>query len=186
MGPPCCCPGSGRAESICACYIPPLCLSAPIWVTLMVWPGERSQSLLAAGQGWWQLHHGSSLQPPCGCSLPAQPASLPAQAHPGLSSPWLKLIPAQARHVLVAFAEAVARWCVIRPCLRAGGSSNLAPLHLWSCLKYSGLKHSFSKLPGLQGKEHGAILQSTWQTRPERSWLPPQSLHLSWTVQLWG
>lgn len=129
-----------------------------------------------------------------GSSITAALSSHPvaARSQPSLPRSQLKLHPSSSssqlitRHVLVAFAEAVARWCVIRPCLRAGRSSNLAPLHLWSCLKHSCLKHSFSKLPRLQGKEHAVILQSTWQTGPARSHLPPQSLHLSWTVQLGG
>lgn len=133
----------------------------------MVLLGKKRQSLPAAGQGWRQLHHGGSLQPPCGCSLPAQPASRLAP-----------LITAHTRHVPVASAEAATCWCVIRPCLRAGGSSDLAPLLLWSCVKHSSFKRGVSKLPGLQGKEHAAIRQSTWQTRPGRSYLPPQSLGL--------
>ena len=67
----------GCWPGICPCYV---CL-APICVTWMVQPGQKSRSSPAAGQGWQQLHHGGSLQPPCGCSLPAQPASRPAQAH---------------------------------------------------------------------------------------------------------
>lgn len=155
--------GLASAPATSPCYV----CSALIWVTLMVLLGKKSQSLPAAGQGWRQLHHGGSLQPPCGCSLPAQPASRLAP-----------LIPAHAGHIPVASAEAATRWCVIRPCLRAGGSSDLAPLLLWSCVKRSSLKRGVSKLPGLQGKEHAAIRQSTWQTRPGRSYLPPQSLGL--------
>lgn len=99
VGPPRCCPrhGAGGPErvslprgcwpGICPRYIPRLCrFSADLCRA-----GEKRQPLPAAGQGWRQLRHGGSLQPPCGCSLPAQPASLPAQLHPGF-----KLIPVQA------------------------------------------------------------------------------------------
>lgn len=130
MGPPRCCPGhgAGGAESIShpagcwpdvrPCYVPPLCLfSTDLGHLDGLARGKKSRSLPAAGQGWRQLHHGGSLQPPCGCSLPAQPASPPAQAHLSSSSSQLKLIPAHARHVLVACPEALACRCTIRPCL---------------------------------------------------------------------
>lgn len=95
-GPPGCCPGSGRAESIshpggcwpgiCPCYIPPLCLSALIWVTLMVQPGEKSQPwarLVAAPSQrlspatLWLLAPSQACLAPSSSSIPAHHQACP-------------------------------------------------------------------------------------------------------------
>lgn len=69
---------------------PPLCLSAPIWVTRMVQPGDRSRASPAAGGD------GGSSTTAALSSHPVAARSQPSPLAPSSRSAWLQLIPAPA------------------------------------------------------------------------------------------